>query len=518
MNILTEPPGNEDVMMGDTILKVNRLSKYYEMVKALDDISFEIKRGEVHAICGENGAGKSTFIKLLSGANEPSEGTIEFEGVTYNKLTPRQAMDLGITVIYQEFSLIPYLSVAENIFYGREIHKHGICDITKMNEEARKLCEDMGVDIDIKTRICDLGIAHQQIVEILKAVSQKSKFIIMDEPTAPLTLKETKIFFGIIDKLKQNNTTIVFISHRLEEVFEICDRITVFCDGTYVVTKDVSDINKKQLISFMVGRELTDDYPVPKCKPGEVVFKAEKITNKNVKNVSFELRRGEIVGFGGLVGAGRTELARIIFGADEIQSGKMMLKEKEYAPKSPLDALKAGIGLIPEDRKNQGVILKLSVKENVIYSSLRDYSKLLTVVKQAEKECVNKYIKELNIKTPSPLQLVKNLSGGNQQKVVLAKMMATDCDIFIFDEPTRGIDIGAKQEIYELMCRLVEAGKSIIMISSEMPELVGMSNRIMVMSDGCICGELQRNEFSQELILEMASSKLSKKGVDEDEK
>ncbi len=501
------------ITMGDTILKVSGLSKYYAMVKALDNISFDIKRGEIHALCGENGAGKSTFIKLLTGASEPSQGTIEFEGITYNRLTPRQAMNLGITVIYQEFSLIPYLSVWENIFYGREIQNHGIINIAKMEDEARKLCQNMGVNIDIRTRVCDLGIAYQQIVEILKAVSKKSKFIIMDEPTAPLTLKETKIFFRIIDKLKQNNTTIIFISHRLEEVFEICDRVTVFCDGKYVVTKAVSEINKKQLVSYMVGRELTDDYPVPTCEPGEVLLKVEELTNKHIKDVSFELRRGEILGFGGLVGAGRTELARAIFGADEIRSGRMTLNGKLYSPKSPQHALSAGIGLIPEDRKNQGVILGLSIKDNIVYSSLKDYSKLFTIIRKKEKICVDKYVESLNIKTPNSDQLVRNLSGGNQQKVVLAKMMATNCDVLIFDEPTRGIDVGAKQEIYELMCGLAETGKSIIMISSEMPELIGMSSRIMVMGSGHIGAELKRSEFSQEKILEVASSKLSEKGV-----
>lgn len=504
--------------MDDIILKVNGLSKYYAMVKALDNVSFAIKRGEVHALCGENGAGKSTFIKLLTGANEPSEGTIEFEGVTYHKLAPCQAMDLGITVIYQEFSLIPYLSVAENIFYGREIQKHGLRDIAKMNQEAQALCDDMGIELDIKAKICDLGIAYQQIVEILKAVSQKSKFIIMDEPTAPLTLKETELFFKIIERLKQNQTTIVFISHRLEEVFQICDRVTVLCDGKYVVTKDVADLTKKQLISYMVGRELTDDYPAPTSEVGSVIFEAKGITNSYVKDVSFTLHKGEILGFGGLVGAGRTEMARAVFGADSIQSGTMVLKEKPYAPKAPQDALAAGIGLIPEDRKNQGVVLGMSVKENVAYSCLKRFSKFFTIQRKVEKKCVDQYINDLNIKTPTVDQLVRNLSGGNQQKVVLAKMMATNCDVLIFDEPTRGIDVGAKQEIYHLMCRIAESGKSIIMISSEMPELIGMSHRIVVMSNGAICAELSKEEFSQEKILELASSKLSHKGANEDEK
>lgn len=496
--------------MKDIILKVNGLSKYYEKVKALDKISFEIQRGEIHALCGENGAGKSTFIKLLTGAIAPTAGNIEFEGVSYDRLTPRQAMNLGIAVIYQEFSLIPYLSVAENIFYGREIQNHGIRNVKEMDRQAKQLCDDMGVNLDINKRICELGVAYQQIVEILKAVSKDAKFIIMDEPTAPLTLKETEIFFGIINKLKEKNVTIIFITHRLEEVFQICSRVTVFCDGKYVITKDIKEVDKKQLISYMVGRELADSYPLPKKNPGEAVFKVKNLSNNNVKNINFDLRRGEILGIGGLVGAGRTELARVIYGADGYTSGNMEVNGKLYQPKSPKDALDNGIGLIPEDRKRQGVILGLPIKENIVLSVLNKCSKLTVLNKKKEKGIVDKYIKNLKIKTPNANQIVKNLSGGNQQKVVLAKMMSTNCEILIFDEPTRGIDIGAKQEIYSLMCELADEGKSIIMISSEMPELIGIANRIMVMSNGYITGEFKKEEATQEKILEHASSKFDK--------
>lgn len=493
--------------MQDTILKVQDISRYYPGVKALNGISFEIRRGEVHAICGENGAGKSTFIKILTGAIEPSGGTIGFEGVQYKRLSPKQSMELGINVIYQEFSLIPFLSVAENIFYGRELKRHGVRDIKEMNRKAEELCREMGVSIDIKARVCDLGIAYQQIVEILKAVSQRSKFIIMDEPTAPLTVNETQIFFKIIEKLKKDQVTIVFISHRLEEVFQICDRVTVFCDGAYISTREVSEITQKQLISSMVGRELADDYPKPnRTIQEEIILKAEGLSNQYVKNVSFELKRGEILGFGGLVGAGRTELARAIFGADGISEGKLELRSTPYIPHTPKSAIKAGIGLIPEDRKNQGVVLSQSVKENAVFSILKKCSRATVISSKTEQEYVDQYIRELNIKTPSKDQLVKNLSGGNQQKVVLAKMLATNCDVLIFDEPTRGIDVGAKYEIYSLMCKLVEHGKSIIMISSEMSELIGMSDRILVMGAGRITGELKKAEFKQETILEMASA------------
>lgn len=496
--------------MGDVILKVNGLSKYYASVKALDDISFEIKRGEIHGLCGENGAGKSTFIKLLTGAAQPTAGTIEFEGITHKKLTPKMAMDFGISVIYQEFSLIPYLTVAENIFYGREIQKFGIRNIKEMNRQADRLCKEMGVDLDIHARICDLGVAYQQIVEILKAVSKNAKFMIMDEPTAPLTTNETELFFNIIKKLKEKNVTIIFISHRLEEVFELCSRVTVFCDGKFMVTKDVGEITQKQLISYMVGRELAEDYPVPDCEPGAEILKVSNLTNKHVKDISFTLRRGEILGIGGLVGAGRTELAHAVFGADAYTQGEMKISGKRYHPRSPKDALRRGIGLIPEDRKKQGVVQGMSIKENTTYSILPRCSNLSVISKKQEKSIVDQYIRELKIKTFSDRQPVKNLSGGNQQKVVLAKMLATNCDILIFDEPTRGIDVGAKQEIYHLMCALAEQGKALIMISSEMPELIGMSGRILVMANGQITGQLEREAFSQERILEQASGETKK--------
>ncbi len=502
-------------MEKNTILKIKHLSQYYPGVKALDDINFEIYEGETHAVCGENGAGKSTFIKILTGANTPTKGSIEFAGHEYSCLTPKESMELGISVIYQEFSLIPYLSVSENIFYGREIKKGVFRDLTAMNEKAQQLCKEMGVELDIEARVCDLGVAYQQIVEIMKAVSRKARLLIMDEPTAPLTLNETEIFFNIVRKLQQDGVTIIFISHRLEEVFELCNRVTVFCDGRYITTKNVDEINKKQLISYMVGRELADDFPSPKNGIGEVVLKVDGLTNHVVRNLSFELHKGEILGFGGLVGAGRTEAAQAIFGADTYQTGSMLLNGKPYMPRLPKDALQAGIGLIPEDRKHQGVIMGLNIRENIIYSVLeRCSAKLFPYIdSQREKSCVEKYIKELNIKAPNMEELVGNLSGGNQQKVVLGKMLATECDILIFDEPTRGIDVGAKYEIYQLMCQFVEQGKSIIMISSEMPELIGMSNRIIVMCEGRISGELAKNEFSQERILELASKHCIMEGL-----
>lgn len=491
--------------MDDIILRTHDICKKYPGVKVLDNISLDIKRGEIHGLCGENGAGKSTLIKILTGATEPTSGEIEFDGKKYDRLTPKQSMNLGINVIYQEFSLIPYLTVAENIFYGREIKKGILRDKNAIEKRAKELCEEFGVHLDIKKRVCDLGVASQQIVEILKAVSQKSKLIIMDEPTAPLTIKETDIFVGIVRKLQKEKVTIIFISHRLEEVFEICDRVTVLTDGKQIATKDVKEIDKQQLISYMVGREIRDDYPKPNREIGDTILEMNDVCNENVKDVNLKLRKGEILGIAGLVGAGRTELARILFGADPLQMGKIQLFGKNYKPRSPREALNKGIGLIPEDRKAQGLVLPMSVGENIVYSSLVKLSKYLVINNKKEIEDSDKHINELRIKTPSRNQLVKNLSGGNQQKVVLGRIIETECKILIFDEPTRGIDIGAKQEIYNLMCRIVEQGQSIIMISSEMPELIGMADRILVMSGGKITGELGKNEFKQEKILELAS-------------
>ncbi|MDD6317922.1 MAG: sugar ABC transporter ATP-binding protein [Succinatimonas hippei] len=491
----------------DIILSTKGLTKCYAKVEALSDVSLDIKRGEVIAICGENGAGKSTFIKMITGAEQPTSGSVEFNGKNIVGLSPSMVMNLGIAAVYQEFSLIPYLSIAENIFYGREPTHGGILNHAHMRQKAQALFDEMGMRIDVRKRIIDIGVAYQQMVEILKAVFKKPKFIILDEPTAPLTVKETKIFFNIVRTLKENGVTVLFISHRLEEVFEICDRTAVFMDGKLVCVKPTQEFSRKTLISAMVGREISDDYPQPKNAPGEPVLICKDLSNEKVCNVSFTLHKGEILGFGGLVGAGRTELARAIFGADPLKSGEIIYKGHKYVPGSPRHALERGIGLIPEDRKTQGVILGLSLRENVVFSSLPRYlTHGFIIDSKKERTAAERYVAELNIKTSSIEQIVKNLSGGNQQKVVLARILSTKCDVLIFDEPTRGIDVGAKQEIYNLMCRLADEGKSIIMVSSDMPELIGMSERICVMSEGRITAEFKRGEFSQEKILETAST------------
>ncbi|MDI9504741.1 MAG: sugar ABC transporter ATP-binding protein [Clostridiales bacterium] len=492
--------------MTDNILEVHHLKKYYDAVKALDDVSISFHRGEVHALAGENGAGKSTLIKSITGAIEPSAGTIVLEGKEHSKFTPIEAIEYGIAAIYQEFTLIPHLTVAENIYFGKEIVKNGFVDKKAMNAKVAKLLDEMGIDLDPASFVRDLGIAYQQIVEIVKAVAANSKILIMDEPTAPLTNNETEMLFRIIDKLKERNVTILYISHRIEEIFRVCDRVSVMRDGKYICTENTSDISIHQLIAHMVGRELGEDYPVRKVALGDVVLKVDQLHSQKVHGVSFELRRGEILGFGGLVGAGRTEVMQALYGADPVKSGTVTINGKVERITSPTKALEKGIGLIPEDRKNQGVLLGLTVRENITFSSLAQAMVGPFVKSKKDMEIAEEYTEKLQIKTPSVNQLVKNLSGGNQQKVVLAKVLATKCDIIIFDEPTRGIDVGAKQEIYNLMRTLVdEEGKSIIMVSSEMPELIGMSDRILVMRHGRIAGEIGKADFSQELILEYAS-------------
>lgn len=491
--------------MTKNLVEIKNVSKNYAGVHALQDVSFNIAEGEIHALCGENGAGKSTLIKILTGAIHPTSGDVVFDGSPVSELTPRKAMDLGIAAVYQEFSLVPFLTVAENIFYGREIHKGGVRNVARMNREAQELCDRMGIRIDVKEQVHNLGVAYQQIVEIVKAVATNARFIIMDEPTAPLTVSETEVFFGIIDRLREKNVTILFVSHRLDEVFRLCDRVTVLVDGTFSTTTRTADIGERELISLMVGRELSGDYPHADRLPGEVVFTAENVTSKDVTDVSFQVRKGEIVGLGGLIGAGRTEVARIIFGADPMTSGSMTVRGRPYRPTSTRTALANKIGLIPEDRKAQGVVVNRPVRDNVTYACLKELAVAGIINTPKERTVVDTYVDSLRIKTPGVMQVVANLSGGNQQKVVLGKMLSTDCEVLILDEPTRGIDVGAKQEIYDLMTQLVEAGKAVILISSEMPELIGMSDRILVMREGRIVGELSPEQYSQQTILEMAS-------------
>lgn len=492
--------------MQENLLELKNITKRYPGVLALDNIQLKVKKGTVHALLGENGAGKSTLIKVISGAIAPNDGTIIFDGKEYSRMTPRSAMDLGIGVIYQEFNLIPYLTVANNIFLGNEPMKMGRIDEKECERRAKELMDSLDINIDPKRQVKTISVGYQQMIEIVKAVSKDTKLLIMDEPTAALSEKEVEKLLDLVRKLREQGMTIIYISHRIEELFEIADDVTVLRDGQYIETLDIANCERKKLISLMVGREMGEKYPGGAGATDEVVLKVDHLSNDNVDDISFELHKGEILGFGGLVGAGRTETARAIFGADKISDGKITLNGKETVIASPRDAVEKGIAFITEDRKQQGLLMQLSIRENVSIASLNSFMKHWPQIdKKAEREKVDEYSNSLDIKTPSLDQLVKNLSGGNQQKVVLAKWLLTDSKIIIFDEPTRGIDVGVKFEFYDIMHNLTEQGISIIMISSEMPELIGMSDRIIVMSEGRITGELSKEEASQQAILDMAT-------------
>ncbi len=487
------------------ILELKHISKQYTGVKALDDVSISFRRGEVHALMGENGAGKSTLIKTLSGAIQPNDGEIVFEGTTYTHMEPHQAMELGIHVIYQEFNMMPELSVAENIFMGQQLGGGVLFNKSITEERAQKILDGMHVKINAKETVKNLSVANMQLVEIAKALTRDVKVLVMDEPTAPLTDAEVETLFEIVQMLKSKGVTIIYISHRIAEVFQISDRVSVLRDGRFIKTVMTNDVDRDELIRLMVGREVSDTYPKRDFAPGEVVLELRDVCGNGVENVSFAVRSGEIFGLSGLVGAGRTETMRMIFGADPIDSGEVLLNGQPVHPKHPAEAVKLGIGLIPEDRKQQGLLLDLPIFTNISMATMRDISRFTVVNSRAEKENVNRLVEAVTIKTPSIAQLVRNLSGGNQQKVVLAKWLAANCKVLIFDEPTRGIDVGARHEIYKLMNELCRQGIAIVMISSDMEEILGMSDRIMVLCEGHQAGILEREAFSQETILSLAS-------------
>jgi ribose transport system ATP-binding protein len=495
-------------MMHEKIaLSLTNITKQYPGVLALDQVSLDFVEGEVHALLGENGAGKSTLIKVVAGAIEPDGGIIHLAGQEFGKMTPHLARSLGVEVIYQEFNLVPSMSVAENIFLGDKTGKGMIVDTRVMVKRARDVFQQFNLDIDPHALVRDLPSAQQQIVEIAKAVSKNVRILIMDEPTAPLTVTEVDSMFEIVRQLKARGVTIIYISHRLEEIFRIADKVSVLRDGRYIATRETKATNRKDLISLMVGRELKESYPARTVAPREVALEVRHLSGNGDEDISFSVRKGEILGLSGLVGAGRTELARVIFGAEPAESGEILLEGKPVQIRSPQDAINLGIGLIPEDRKNQGVFLDMDIKWNISFSQVRQLSRYAVVDTRQESTVAAKYRDLLKIKTPSLAQQVKNLSGGNQQKVVLAKSLAAQSKVLIFDEPTRGIDVGAKQEIYNLMCELANDGLAIIMISSDMEELLGMSDRILVLCEGRMAGEVARAEFSQNDILDLASGK-----------
>ena len=492
--------------MSDNILELKHITKLYPGVVALNDVSLEVRRGEILALVGENGAGKSTLIKTCSGAITPTQGEIVINGKSFTGMTPQTSEQNGIGVIYQEFNLVGDLSVAENIFLGRAIRKGMVIDLKAMERESKKILDSLNIKINPKTLVKTLSVGYQQI-EIAKAVSQNAKLLIMDEPSAPLTSAEVEAMFAIVDKLKAGGVSIIYISHRLDEIFRLADRITILRDGQYVTTLNTDETNKDELVKYMVGRQLTEVYPKRDeiCVKDEVIFEAVNVSGNGDKNISFKIHRGEVLGLGGLVGAGRTEFAELMFGMRQKTAGKFIFKGKEISPKTPKDAIELGIGLVPEDRKKEGALLGMSIRCNINMPIYQRISKGTVINEKKEEEIAQTYRKEISIKTPTLDQLVKNLSGGNQQKVILAKWLAADSELLIFDEPTRGIDVGAKQEIYTLINHLVEQGKTVLMISSEMEELMGMSDRILILAEGNMTGELNKSEFDQERIMQLAS-------------
>ena len=499
--------------MGEVILTMKGIDKSFPGVHALDHVNLEIRKGEVHALMGENGAGKSTLMKVLTGIYTKDSGTITYEGKEVEFASPRAAQEAGIVIVHQELNMMNHLTVAQNIFIGREMMNGKLINDAKMNEEAAKLFRQLNIDINPKEKMGNLTVGKQQMCETAKAISHEAKVIIFDEPSAALTEAEIEELFKIIRDLRDKQLGIVYISHRMDEIKVITDRVTVMRDGGYVGTLITAESTKEDIINMMVGRVIYED---PKqhsmvAPDAPVVLKVEHLNaGKMVQDVSFELRKGEILGFSGLMGAGRTETARALFGADPKQSGKISVmgkdgKLQEVTINSPQDAVKYGIGYLSEDRRRYGVVVQKSVTENTTLATMEEYTSGLMINKGKEKKVTEKYINELATKTPSPDQLVVNLSGGNQQKVVIAKWLTRDSDILIFDEPTRGIDVGAKNEIYKLMNRLAAEGKSIIMISSEMTEVLRMSDRIIVMCEGKITGNIDISEATQEHIMNQAT-------------
>jgi len=488
------------------LLEMRGISKKYPGVLALDDVSLQLQAGEVLALVGENGAGKSTLIKVMGGAHLPNTGTVHIEGTQANIPSPTASQHAGVSVIYQEFNLIPDMSVRENIFLGREETKAGFIRAAGEYRRAGELFERIGIDLDPNALCRDLTIAQQQTVEIAKALSINAGIIIMDEPTATLTDREVTRLFEIIRELKSQGIGIIYISHRLEEIFDIADRVMVLRDGCHVGTSAIGDLTRVKLIEMMVGRPLESEFPARSVTPGRERLRVENLSRgRTVRDVSFSVRAGEILGFSGLVGAGRTETMRIVFGADRADEGAIFIDNTKIAIRTPRDAIRNRICLLTEDRKGQGLVLIHSCRENFGLPNLDRFKKGIFIDHGAERMEFSEYVETLRIRISSHEQPVMSLSGGNQQKVVLAKWLARNADVVIFDEPTRGIDVGAKYEIYLLMNKLAEEGKAIIMISSELPEILGMSDRIIVMHEGRVTGEIpDAAAATQEDILSMA--------------
>ncbi|MGM0876073.1 MAG: sugar ABC transporter ATP-binding protein [Bacillota bacterium] len=495
-------------MSEEYILELENITKEFPGVKALDNIQLKVRKGSVHALMGENGAGKSTLMKIIFGIYTPNHGTIKYKGKELNVSSTKEALKNGISMIHQELSPVPHMTVAENIFLGREPSgKLGWVNDKKMVEDASELFKKLNMNIDPNSKMKDLSIANMQMVEIATAVSYNADLIIMDEPTSAITEKEVEQLFEIINSLKAKGVSIIYISHKMDEIFKICDELTVFRDGQYIGTKAAHELDQDTLIQMMVGREIKQVFHKEKAEIREVVLAVNNLTKAGkFNNVSFEVRKGEILGIAGLMGSGRTEVIESIFGIDPPDSGDIFIHGEKVNIKSPQDAIKRKLSLLTEDRKLTGAFLPISIRENMIISNIDQFLQLGYVNKKLVDKTCNEQVKRLNIKTPSIDQLIMNLSGGNQQKVLLARWLLNDPDILILDEPTRGVDVGAKSEIHKLMSKLAQEGKAIIMISSEMAEVLGMSDRVIVMHEGHKKGELSREEANQEKILEVAYS------------
>ena len=490
------------------ILEMRNISKSFGGVNALRDVSFQCRPGTVHALVGENGAGKSTLIKILAGALLPDSGEIIFKGQKHQSFSTRKALNSGISVIYQELALVSQMTVAENIFLGREPRKYfGIVDKKRLKIEAKKLLKQLGFEVDMDMEVGEMTVAYQQMVEIAKALSKNADLIIMDEPSAILAGHELDQLFLIIESLKKRGVTIIYISHRLEEVFRIANEVTILKDGQLVGTKPIKDLSRGELVKMMVGRTLEEVFPVSSNQPGTFVLQVDEISTKTILNqVSFNLREGEILGVAGMVGSGRTELARAIFGADPLTSGTIKIKGQDVVFKNPADAIRSKISLVPEDRKYHGLFTKLSILNNITLPILSKISRWGFTDKKKENEIVERARQIHSIDMTSGNQEVQYLSGGNQQKVVLSKSLQTIPEVIIMDEPTRGVDVGAKFEIYQLIRQLNKDGIAILMISSELPEILGLSDRILVMREGKIVAELTPNETTEEMIIEFATT------------
>lgn len=492
-------------MDNNYILTLKNITKEFPGVKALDDVTINIERGTIHGLVGENGAGKSTLIKVLAGIYQPNKGEIILDGKPCRFNSPIEARRAGISVVHQEIKLAEPLSVAENMFLGNVQLKNGLVDWKGMRRRAREIVEDLGMDIDINAQVSSLTVAKKQIVEIMHAINNNSRILIMDEPSAVLTDRELEVMFRIVKQLRDEGITIIYISHRLDEIFGLCSNVSVLRDGCHIDTIPVASVDRQGLINMMVGREMGQEYPKEVGNVGGTILEVKNLSRSILQDISFEVKSGEVFGISGLVGAGRTELARAILGIDKPESGEVYVRGKKVHYRTFADAIRDGLGLIPEDRKLQGLVQIMSVKRNTTLVNMKRVLRAGVISSSLEEKLSKEYADKLHVVTPSMETEVQYLSGGNQQKVVIAKWLFQNSEILFLDEPTRGIDVGAKAEIYRLINRMAKEGKTIIMISSEMPELLGMCDRIMVMHEGHKMGELNAAEATQEKIMALCS-------------